>query len=169
MTQDRKPRETPIAAQAFAEYVALGPSRSLAKLAEQRVHQGLAKNIPSALTLLKKWSAAHDWQTRLVDAVNERTSRLLAEAAELDSETFLATSREYRRRTSPAMIAAMQLNDMHPVRDRVKSLAAKAPAFTISITIQQEAERLAAELGIPSADLLKQAEAIAAAAWGDDS
>lgn len=166
MTDATQPRETPKAAEAFSAYVALGPSRSLAKLAEQRVRQGLAKNTPSALWRLKEWSREHNWQQRIADAVNERTSHLLAEAAELDSETFLATSREYRRRAQ--MIDAMNLNDIHPLRDRVKSVATKAPSLTVNVTIMQEAERLAADLGIPPADLLKEAEAIAAAAWGDN-
>lgn len=51
--------ETPKAAAAYAEYEAMGVSRSLAKLAEQ--HQQYAKSIP----LLKRWSSEHHWQERV--------------------------------------------------------------------------------------------------------
>ena len=51
-------RETAKAAAAFEAYCAMGPERSLAKLAEN--NQRYAKSIP----LLKKWSAQHQWVER---------------------------------------------------------------------------------------------------------
>lgn len=163
-----KPIETPKAAAAFADYVALGPSRSLRTLAAQYVAQNRYKTNSTACNILRDWSVKYRWQERIAEAITERTMAMLAEASELDAETFLATSREYRRRTDRTMIEAMNLNDVHPLRDRVKLSATKAPSITVNVTIMQEAERLAAELGIPADELLKEAEAIAAAAWGDE-
>lgn len=98
------PKEGIEAAEAFAAYVALGPKRSLDKLATLRVDRGLAKTHHSALIVVKRWSSAHGWQIRLVNAVNARTQSLLEEAAEIDSETFTITSRllnERAKQTTP--------------------------------------------------------------------
>jgi len=64
-----QPQETPKAASAFADYVALGPRRSLQRLAELDVSQGYAKSIPTRLTVLKRWSTEHKWQERIAEAV----------------------------------------------------------------------------------------------------
>jgi hypothetical protein len=56
--------ETPRAAQAWADYLALGPDRSLTRLAEQ--YQKHTESSPAVtLRQLKKWSTQHDWQGRL--------------------------------------------------------------------------------------------------------
>jgi hypothetical protein len=161
------PKETPKAAQALADYVAMGPGRSLSKLAAQYVIQNRYKTKATARSILEQWSIKYQWQARIAEAITERTMALLSEAAELDAETFLAISQEYRRRTKGVMAEASKLDDLHPVRDRVKPVSARV-GITVNVTIQREAERLAAELGIPAADLLREAEAIAAAAWDAD-
>lgn len=62
--------ETIAATQAYADYVALGPDRSLAKLAtliaERRGQPGKTAAI---LRQLETWSSAHDWQGRLAAIV----------------------------------------------------------------------------------------------------
>jgi hypothetical protein len=61
-------RETPRAAQAWADYLALGPDRSLAKLHAQyaaRQKRGESTAPTTTLRQLEKWSAAFDWQGRL--------------------------------------------------------------------------------------------------------
>lgn len=158
-TANHRPPETAKAAQAFADYVALGPTRSLAKLARNYGKRS------GYVRQLETWSAHHNWQQRLAQAITDRTLSLLAEAAELDAETYLAASREYRRRTDTGMVDAMRLDDLHPIRDRVKPSSPRGSLVTVNVTILDEAERLAAELGIAAADLLNEAEAIAQAAW----
>lgn len=159
------PKETTKAAQAFADYVALGPRRSLRALAELYVDRGYAKSIPTQLATLKRWSTEHRWQDRIAQAVTDRTMDLLAEAAEYDAQAFLATSREYWRRIQNAGIENMSLADVHDLRGQVRAVSTKGGGVTVNVTILQEAERLAAELGIPSEDLIRDAEAIAKAAW----
>lgn len=52
-------RETPLAAAAFQEYCALGPGRSLRKLAESK------QKYNKSVSLLMRWSADHQWQERV--------------------------------------------------------------------------------------------------------
>jgi len=162
------PRETAKAAQAFADYVAMGPTRSLRHLADRYVQRNLYKTTTVAFRSLAEWSRIHGWQAKLSQAVTDRTLALLAEASELDAETYLAASREYRRRTGDQMIQAFDLADLHPVRDRVKPTAGRGPGVVVNVTLLAEAQKLAAQLGIPAGDLVADAERIAAAAWGDD-
>jgi hypothetical protein len=68
--------ETPKAARAFADYVLLGPDRSLAKLVDHYGHP------PSYVRQLQRWSALFHWQDRLrqieeQEAEQRRKKRLL--------------------------------------------------------------------------------------------
>jgi len=59
-------KETPVALEAFERYWAMGPQRSLQKLAEQDVTQSIHKgSIEGRRKYLAKWSIAHTWQARL--------------------------------------------------------------------------------------------------------
>jgi hypothetical protein len=56
--------ESPRAVQAWTDYLALGPERSLEKLLA--LYQSCAKPVPTRhLTTLKLWSGHHGWQARL--------------------------------------------------------------------------------------------------------
>ncbi len=74
------PKETPRAAAAFADYCALGPGRSLAKLAARN------GDTPSKIRSLKRqyeaWSSEHGWQERvkLYDRERAEERRLKLEA-----------------------------------------------------------------------------------------
>lgn len=59
-------RETPKAAAAYAEYAAMGPSRSLRKLADET---------GTKLAQLGVWSSTHNWQER----VREHDAAIIAE------------------------------------------------------------------------------------------
>jgi len=170
-TQPRRggrPTESAKAAQAFADYVSLGPKRSLRALATLYAEQTLYKSTTSALASLNVWSSKHRWQDRIAEAVSERAMQMLSEAAELDAETFLATSRQYHRRILAPNADKMGLGSIHAIRDQVKRPASQSPNLTVNVTIMNEAQRLAAELGISADELLADAEKIAAAAWSDD-
>lgn len=69
-------RESPQATRAYADYVALGPARSLEALVE-RYRSGTIPAQTRRLTTLKQWSRAHGWQGRL---------RALAEEARAEAE-----------------------------------------------------------------------------------
>lgn len=73
-------RETSRAKQAYAEYVALGPNRSLEKLATQ--FKSAAKAPSRHLSTLKGWSSAFGWQARL----DELAERAKAEAEEAEAQ-----------------------------------------------------------------------------------
>jgi len=63
-------KETPAAQEAFEDYYAMGPERSLAKLAE--VYQSNTEGIPTEhIATLKKWSTKYDWQERVIARVEE--------------------------------------------------------------------------------------------------
>lgn len=81
-------RETPKAAQAWADYLALGPDRSLAKLHAQyeaRQKHGESTAPTTTLRQLEKWSAAFDWQGRLKAIVDSA-----AAAAEERQRAYIA-------------------------------------------------------------------------------
>lgn len=83
--------ESPRAAAAYAEYAALGPSRSLAKLAALLKERPDWQRSSLALARLEQWSAAFGWQARV--------------------RTYDAERAEERARAREAAIEAM--NDRH--------------------------------------------------------
>lgn len=105
-------KETAKAAQAFADYVALGPERSLRKLAASKGKNG------TYVGQLERWSVEHKWQERLKEIAQHQ----LAEAVDIRSSLYLEILREYYRRfgDDPAMIRVAKLDALHGVFDRVK-------------------------------------------------
>jgi len=126
------PKETPKAAEAFAAYVALGPKRSLRRLADEYVTQNRYKTTATAFNSLRDWSRIHGWQERLREAAEARSSAMLDEAADLNTETYLAICREYHERIRDEMAAAWKVGDLHPLFDRVK------PAPKASATVEHK-------------------------------
>ncbi len=102
-------RETPKARQAWADYTALGPDRSLERLAEG--YQRSTEGVPTRqLSRLKKWSLAFGWQGRLREiadreaaAAEERQAAYLRELM----ETGYALTHE-RIRLLKALIAKLE-------------------------------------------------------------
>ncbi len=95
-TSPQRPRESTKAAQAFADYVDLGPDRFIRNLHGQYLkrHQADPKPPPTQrLKTLKEWSSRFQWQARITEAINTDSRQKLDAAAELDAETFLLTSR----------------------------------------------------------------------------
>lgn len=84
-------RETPKAAAAYAEYAAMGPMRSLAKLHQQlRQSQGTVR---VGLDTLEAWSAAHHWQQRVrahdAAIIAEQEARRLADNEQMNERHAL--------------------------------------------------------------------------------
>lgn len=156
-------RETPKAAQAFQDYLAMGAGRSLRKLAAVYVEHGYHKTASTAFTILKNWSIAHGWQDRLTEAINERSAALLAEASELDADSFLLTSRLLNQRLAYA--DPLHVDTVVKIRETVRSRATGVGGLTVNVAIYQQAEKLASKLGITADELIADAEAIAAEAW----
>jgi predicted secreted protein len=103
------PKESAKAAQAFADYVNLGPSRSLAKLARGKSARYLRQ--------LEYWSSDYQWQERLKQLAVEQVEQ----AQEARTSTYVLIAGEYHRRVSDEpMRKSMQLSALHGIFDRVK-------------------------------------------------
>ncbi len=154
-----QPKESAEAAEAFAAYVTMGVNRSLRGLAQTLVGQKLYKNPGSALTVLSRWSSQHNWQARIAAAATARSDALLNEAAELDADTFLITSRHLHK----------QVNDFssYPdtvikIRESVRKPMPKGGAVNVSIRveIQSIVDRIAEEDGLNDSEKQELADAI---------
>ena len=110
------------AAEAFADYVSIGPQRSLEALA--RRYQTSTEPVPTKqLSRLKIWSSKYQWQTRIPAAVTEITELKLKQAAELDADTFVETSRRLNSLVhSPGH---MHPGDVTRIRESVRKPEAK--------------------------------------------
>ena len=155
------------AEEAFLDYVSLNrDERSLRLLAETYVDRGYYKTVGSALSVLGRWSARHRWQDRIRQAATEAAERKIQEAADLDADTFLRTSRELNRRSEHA--DALQMDQMIRMRESVRKPAPKggaAVSVKVSVEVRQLAEQMAEALGISAEELIADAEDIAAGAW----
>lgn len=108
-------RETPKASAAYAEYAAMGPTRSLAKLFEQ-LRQTNPKSPP--IETLKAWSAAHGWQERVKDhdaaiIADKEAQRLAAIERMNERHALLGTSQQKR-----ALEQLEALADLNKLGDR---------------------------------------------------
>lgn len=82
MSDEQDTQETPRAAAAFAEYCALGPARSLRKLAEKWGKSG------AYVGQLERWSSVYKWVERVkqydAERIAERVARKLAKREEME-------------------------------------------------------------------------------------
>lgn len=156
-------RGNPNAELAFADYVALGPGRSLAALAE--IYRSRTESVPTKnLTTIKQWSIRYRWQERLAESASARSDQMLRDASELDAESFLISSRILNKHIKAE--DSITIDEAIRVRESVrKPISKHGVAIDISVNVMQQAERIAAELGITPEDLLADAEEIAAHAW----
>jgi len=84
--------EMPVkAAQCFADYVELGPQRSLRKLLAKYVEDGVKS--PASIRQLERWSTDYDWQQRLKDIAAGR----IDEAMEYRLGTYVAITKKYHK------------------------------------------------------------------------
>lgn len=81
MSEEQTTKETARAHAAFVEYCALGPARSLRKLAENRGQTEGKTGV--RLATLEEWSSLHNWQERVkqYDAERAEEKRLTREQA----------------------------------------------------------------------------------------
>jgi hypothetical protein len=160
-----QPRQNPKAEQAFLDYVWLGPSRSLAALADR--YQSAPKPPPTKrLKTLKDWSARYHWRARIAAAVSARTEALLSEATELDAETFAVTSRHLRKQIESF---AESPNATIQIRESVRKQLPKGVGatsvtvgvnLTLSVEHQQIVERIATERGLTIDEVMRELDEI---------
>lgn len=123
------PQMTDKAAEAFAEYVDLGPKRSQVLLAEKLHREGRYTSVVSALGSISKWSAKYQWPARIADAVTTAVTRKLEMAAEIDADTFLQTS----ERLNQAVRSVADTRDIVSIRETVRKSEPRNKA-TIDVT-----------------------------------
>ena len=117
------------AAEAFAEYVKLGPKRSQVLLAENLHRQGRYKSVVSALGSISKWSVKYQWPARISEAVTEAVTRKLERAAELDADTFERSSERLNELIN--LPGHMHPGDVTRIRESVRKAEPKA---TVDVT-----------------------------------
>jgi predicted amino acid-binding ACT domain protein len=91
---------------------------------------------------------------------------MLKEAAELDADTFLVTSRLLNERVKMTM--AVDTDHVVKVRESVRKAVPKGGAsvsVNVSVEVRQLAEQLAKSMGVSADELIADAEAIAAGVW----
>lgn len=163
MPTPQPPRDNPRAEHAFADYVALGSSRSLAILAD--AYRSCPDPAPTKhLRTLKEWSVKYGWQVRIAEAVSAEADAKLQEAAHLDADTFFATSRLLNERVHLA--TSMMADLVVKVRESVRKPLLKGGAVDINVQvtlgIRQLAERVAAEDGLDADEVIREAERLVA-------
>jgi hypothetical protein len=153
---------TPKAAEAFQAYVGLGPSRSIRRLADVLVQQGLYKNSTAAHRVLAKWSVDYGWQERLAAAVTAKTEEILAKAAEIDAATFARSSQLLAKRMGSAKEADVDV--VVKIRETVRRPEPRGASaqvnLNLQVTMRELVEQIAAEQGLSVDEVLAEAEAI---------
>lgn len=155
-------KDSPKAAQAFADYVAMGPSRSLSSLCE-RYRTGTKPVPTNRLTTLKEWSIKYGWQARIAEAATERAREMLEQASEIDAQTFLATSVKLNQRVK--LSDPLMLDGLVKLRESVRKPAPKGGTnvnvgVSVSLTTEQReiAERIAASRGVVADEVIAEVE-----------
>lgn len=158
-------KSNPNAELAFAEYVNLGSGRSLEKLCD--LYRSRTDSVPTKhLTTLKTWSIRYAWQNRIADAVTARSQRMLADASDLDADTFLLSSRLLNERMRYA--TRDHADSIVKWRESVRKPQPKSGTSVnvkVSVEVRHLAEQMAQRLGISADELLRDADAIASNAW----
>ncbi len=138
-------RETPQAAKAFEQYYLLGDERTLAKLAHDiygQNHESASvvpnqetfQNISGILSQLKKWSAAHKWQERVIERDRAAFYRL---------EKKLERDRERMNERHAAIGTTQQKKALEQIDALITAHAFGALATVQLLKLATELERLA--------------------------
>ncbi len=159
-TQGR--HETAKAAQAFADYVDLGPDRSIRNLHAEYLKrsQSGTKPLPTQrLGTLKEWSSRFGWQDRITEAINQCSRQKLEAAAELDADTFLLTSRLLNERIHLA--TPLDAEAVIKMRETVRKPTPKgSTSVSVNLEIRQMVDRFAEEDGLTEGEKQELIEAI---------
>jgi hypothetical protein len=145
-------QETARAAQAFADYVAMGPTRSLEALAER--YRTASKTIPTKrIATLKDWSVKYRWQARIAEAISAETEHKLHLASELDADTFLKTSLLMNSTIDRVIAQEILIDPVESIkiRETVRRPQAKGATSVnvhLDVQISQLIEQIAQEDGL---------------------
>lgn len=128
-------RETPKARQAYADYVALGPARSLAKLLA--LYQTRPEGGPThQLSQLKQWSGAHHWQDQIdgiaAQAQAEAEAQQAAYVAEIMDTGFAQTHERIKALNKLGTWLEGELDnpDLRWLREKKSVIVGQEPVIT---------------------------------------
>ncbi len=152
-------KDNPKAELAFADYVALGASRSLRALHAQYLQQTTSKPPAKSIETLFRWSSQHNWQGRIAAAATARSDAMLNEAAQIDADTFLISSRHLHKQVNDF---ASYPDTVIKIRESVRKPMPKGGAVNVSIRveIQSIVDRIAEEDGLNDSEKKELADAI---------
>lgn len=114
-------------AEAFDEYVELGPKRSYRALAEKFRLQTDPKPPTKRLKTISDWAVKFQWQMRLGEAINKNTQKKLERANELDADTFLHSS----EKLNDAIKNASDPREIVSIRESVRK---SEPKTSVDVT-----------------------------------
>ena len=159
--QRRKPDAT--GSELFAAWIDAGTPK-YRDFAEHLAQQGRYKTALTALGMIGRAASRDKWQERKTHALDEAAEAKLKEAATIDADTFIRSSRILNDRMKYA--TREHADAIVKMRESVRKPAPKtATTLNVTISIREKAEAIAAHLGVPVDDVLAEAEAIAAGAW----
>ena len=155
------------AAEAFARYIAMGPARSLSNLALILVEQNQYKTRTTARAVLAGWSTKYHWQSRIAAAATAKGEESQAKAQEWDDSAFLRTSELLAQQLAelePGNVAAkLPLIDAvikmrETVRRREPRAAQANVNLSVSVSLRNIVEQVAAAQGLSADEVLAEAE-----------
>lgn len=123
---------TPKAAEAFDDFVAMGPTRSLRKLVASYRQRPVNEAPTIRFETLAEWSSRYQWQDRLASSVTAITDARLERAAELDSGSFLRTSELIA--DTLTYTTRHNLDAVLAIRQAVRKPTPKTTAATVGIS-----------------------------------
>src|SRR5699024_7914931 len=96
-----------------------------------------------------RWSTENHWQQRLARAESEASARMLQDAAELDADTFLQSS----RRLNSDIRNESETETVIRIRESVRKPASRSSTsvdvnVNVSVELQQAVDRIAEEDGL---------------------
>ncbi|MCA9878713.1 MAG: hypothetical protein KC442_13055 [Thermomicrobiales bacterium] len=160
--REAKDRETPRAALAFADYVALGPSRSLRGLHEHYLQQSAHKPPTRRLETLADWSVRYRWQARISTTTTEAAEMALALAAEFDAESFLRTSAALAALLDrmPAEVDGADMRSLDAIIDVREAVRRREPRRSVQagLSLRSAVDQVAGTRGLSVAEVLGEAE-----------
>jgi hypothetical protein len=168
-------RETSRAKQAYADYVKLGPSRSLDKLLAG--YQGQESPPTIHISVLKDWSAKHDWQARLRadadaeirearDGQSARRRQVLESDLALDFERVDVLITLAKKLTADltgkrAKFDEAKYRQLRGILDDIAKEVGDRAQRHEYIMVEKKAQELAAERGIDPGRVINLATALA--------
>lgn len=161
------------AAEMFARYIAMGPSRSLRNLAYVLVEQNHYKTTTVALRSLGEWSSKYHWQSRIAAATTAKGEEIQAKALEWGDSTFLRTAEELAKllaELEPGNVALKMpyIDAVIKIRESVRRREPRGAQANVNVNVglavalRDAVNAIAAEEGLDPEEVLARAERIVA-------